>query len=308
MKFNMELTTAKTHSELDWNSVKKAFSDVNEELCGEQITSPFDLYSVEQLRDKHKLRKGNGVLSDAFVLGRGKSTKREVTKVSGLPFFPKAREWPNTPEGEPYQFLAQFNFADSRDIVANVPGDILLLFVPQDDEDWLWETAKVRCEWVKLSEGEPIEKLPSNVKPFCESEWYGVIHRTKDYPESQDAADELEVDQAYNLPILNGTKIGGIPHGIQSAPDLAVDPKTGFPVAQVETEDGFRGRFLCQITSIQAAPDVPFPWTNQKAPLSLDFNEKGIYGESNQCVFGDMGTLYVFMNDAGECIASFECY
>ncbi len=67
-------------------------------------------------------------------------------------------------------------------------------------------------------------------------------------------------------------------------------------------------RFLCQLTSIQAAPDVAYPWTNQKRKLTLEFDDSGIYGDENQCVFGDMGSIYVYIDSSGKCVASSECY
>lgn len=67
-------------------------------------------------------------------------------------------------------------------------------------------------------------------------------------------------------------------------------------------------QFLCQLTSIQAAPDVPYPWTNQKKQLTLKFDQTGIYGDDNQCMFGDMGSIYIYIEPSGRCVATSECY
>jgi len=306
----MERQTKGVHSEFDLAGAVKAYAKVKEELEGEQITSPFDLYSVERLRDEHGLRQGVAFATDVFVLGFGTAPDRRQTKVSGLPYWPRSKAWPVAEDGLPCQFLAQFCFLDSRDLVGKLPGDILLLFVPQNNEEWPYETDLMHLEWLTVGKEPLIEGLPQGVKPYCASQWYGVRHRTHDYPEAVDQADELELGQSYNLPILNATKIGGVPHGIQSQIDYVADPATGLPVEHSKRKKGRRPQrqFLCQLTSIQAAPDVPYPWTNQKKKLSLEFDSTGIYGEENCCVFGDMGSLYVFMEPTGKCTVSTESY
>ncbi len=49
-------------------------------------------------------------------------------------------------------------------------------------------------------------------------------------------------------------------------------------------------------------------WTNQEKPLTLAFTNSGIYGEDNECMFGDMGSIYVHIDPKGKCVASAECY
>lgn len=305
----MELHTVKAHAEFDLALAKQVYATVKEELCGEQISSPYDLYSVERLREEYNLRKGAAFDTDVFVLGMGSPQKRAVTKISGLPYWPRGRAWPTVEDGAPCQFLAQFNFADSRDLVGKLPGDVLLLFVPAGDGDWLWDLEQVHFEWLDTTAKPLIDALPKGVQPYCQSEWYGVLHRTKDYPDMAAAARRLKVDQAYELAVINGCKIGGIPHLIQSKTKYALDPKTGFPVlipGKGSKQSGLR--FLCQLSSIQAAPDVGYPWTNQKKKLTMKFDDTGIYGDNNQCLFGDMGSIYIFIDSSGRITATSECY
>lgn len=306
----MERLTSKTHPEFDLDAATKCYSKVARELTGEQITSPFDLFSVERLRDEHALRRGLAVPTDVFVMGKGPAPNPALTRVSGVPYWPKSKPWPESKDGAPCQFLAQFCFKDSLDLHRKLPGDLLLIFVPQDDEEWLWEPDLIRLEWASTAENPALlTDLPKGVKSFSPSEWYGVIHRTLDYPEGIKPARELEVEQAYDLPVLNGTKIGGIPHGIQEQPKLGRNPVTGQPVLLPKRKGKAEPRtFLCQLTSLQAAPEVPYPWTNRKEPLGLDFDSSGIYCEENDCSFGDMGSIYVYMEPSGRCIAGAESY
>lgn len=302
----MERKTDKTHLEFDLDFATQTYAKSDNDLSGEIITSPFDLYSVERLRDLHNLRKGTRSPTDIFVFGQGTPKNRGVTKISGLPYWPKARAWPNDQDGNFMQFLAQVSFVDSKDIVGDLPGDILVIFVPQDNEDWLWETERVRLEWVKACDNDLIEELPTGIKPFSHSEWYGVIHRSEDYPDSLAKARTLDVDQAAKLVLTSGTKIGGsLPESLQPA-QFGINPTTGKPIKLPKKKSGIEQQIICQIASIQAHPDVPYPWTNQKKSLGTKFDKSGIYGDSNQFVLGDMGSIYILRNTEGNCSAKFK--
>ena len=282
--------TAKTHAELDFAAAAKKFSArVNQEpLRGELVTSAWDLYSVETLRDKHNLRVGNGVATDIFVFGKGEPDNPSCTKVGGRPFWPAKQDWPAAIDDSPLPFLAQFNFTDSKDIVGeDLPGDVLLILTELKDE-WLPGEDGLSFHWVS-ADSAPNTSLdvPSEIEPV--GPFFGVVHRSVDYPDAEEAAFQLDVEvrKSWNLPILNGTKIGGCPHFIQGG---------------VTTSD----TFLCQLGSIQAAPCVPYPWVNQRDPLTIEFDSTGIYRDS--VVFGDMGCIYLFIDKSGTVWHWFECY
>src|SRR5262245_32788489 len=83
---------------------------------GEIITSPRHLAVVEQLRTECLGSKYlPEVPTDVFVFARGEPANRSVTKIGGLPFWPKERSWPTGKSGQPMSFVAQFCFADSMD-------------------------------------------------------------------------------------------------------------------------------------------------------------------------------------------------
>jgi hypothetical protein len=279
----------KLHPEFDLAEARRIFIEAraDQDITGEQITSPYDLFSVETLRDAHGLRTGRAVPTDVFVFGKGEAPRRDGTKVGGIPYWPADRPWPRTPTGAPYHFLAQFNFADSRDLFSDLPGDVLLILV-HGSEEWFWELEQIRFEW--LPSGLTVcsrfdeSLIWENIGPF-----FGALSRTADYPDAVGRASALEVSRAYELPILEGTKIGGLPHLIQGGDDTA-------------------GEFLCQLGSIQAAPDVPYPWVNQAAPLGLGSDQRGIYSDENSVVLCDMGNLYLFRGSDGTVRSSFEYY
>ena len=66
--------------------------------------------------------------------------------------------------------------------------------------------------------------------------------------------------------------------------------------------------YLCQLGSVQAEPDVCYPWVNQRDTLGLEFNNNGIYGNENSAVFCDMGSIYLFVDEEGNVEHYFECY
>ncbi len=281
------------------------------ELGGEWITSPHDLFSVETLRDRFDLREGRAIPADVFVFGKGEPPRPDCTHIGGRPFWPASRKWPTDEAGEPYKFFAQINFADSRDLVGKLPGDLLLLFIGDEDE-WYFHPMQVQFEWVALGSRVQTEFDPSLIAntggPF-----FGAIYRTADYPDAVLRAEELRnlppdsagidawraykptVDASYNLPILNGTKIGGLPHFVQSGEDVS-------------------GQFLCQLASIQAAAHVPYPWVNCPEPLGLGlrgdaYNKNGtISDKENELLFGDLGSIYIYRDADGQVRSAFECY
>ncbi len=128
--------SGKTHEVLDYQEVRKVFQPIKrpEELTWEDISSPFDLYSVETLRDHFGLRYAGGIPTDVFVFGKGEPPKPEITKIGGLPYWPSSKPWPTTHDGKPIHFLAQFNFADSKDVTGELPGQLLLVFVEDEEE------------------------------------------------------------------------------------------------------------------------------------------------------------------------------
>jgi len=83
------------------------------EITGELITSPWDLFSVETLRDKHGLRKGASVPTDVFTFGFGEPNDLSATKVGGKAAFPRSMKWPNSKTGQTLRFLGQLNFGST---------------------------------------------------------------------------------------------------------------------------------------------------------------------------------------------------
>ncbi|HEY2840509.1 MAG TPA: hypothetical protein VGJ26_15235, partial [Pirellulales bacterium] len=63
--------STKFHHEFDLEEARRQFAGMSKTLSGEQVTSPWDLYAVEALRDRHQLRIGESYPADVFVFGKG---------------------------------------------------------------------------------------------------------------------------------------------------------------------------------------------------------------------------------------------
>lgn len=291
----------RVHPELDFNAVSELFQSQQSKrrLGGEQVTSPFDLYSVEHVRDLYSVRVEPSVATDVFVMAAGEPSDRSLTKIGGLPCWPADRDWPHTEDGLPFRFLAQFNFQDSTDLVRDLPG-VVLTFLTADSVDWPSDLPHLlRCVWQDVTDEQLIsleewQSLAATDTP----EWFGVIHRTADYPAAwrsdadvpsvYDRLCERDVRQPYCIPSVQGTKIGGAPAWIQGDAEI-------------------NGTFLCQLASVQAAPEVPYPWVNREQPLGLS-RPNSIYADDQTLVFHDMGCLYAFIDSDRELILEFQSY
>jgi hypothetical protein len=289
----------KLHPEIDYEAIARGFiaSGLDQKLAGELVTSPYDLFAVETLRDRHGLRTGRAVPTDVFVLGKGEAPRRDATKIGGLPYWPAGRAWPNDIAGRPYRFLAQFNFADSLDLFAGLPGEVLLVFVGHAEgdqrgpDDWAAvEPPAVHLKWLP-SGLEPVASVPSELIAYPQATFFGAIHRTADYPDAAETAGNLDVRDSACLPIIYGVKIGGLPHPVQD---------------RDYRERGYQGRLqlLCQLGSIQCAANVPYPWLNEPAARYL----WGADAESDTISFMDMGVLYIFRKPDGALTAVFDTF
>lgn len=210
-------------------------------------------------------------LTDIFLLARGAPPARDLTQIGGLPYRPRSDPWPVSQAGKPMNFLGQLRFAESRDLLGGVPGDLLLVFV---DEPWI---EQVVVEWRMLG----LEDLATAADVPAPPAWefvhcYGVRYRVREYVAGQG---------------IPATKIGGKPpyySGLKyrsrgAAPDIA-------------------GTFLGCIASVQAPANVPYPWLDMERPITLDVASQ----PSETLCLTDMGRLYFFFQADGSVVCDFE--
>lgn len=274
------------HERFDVAQWKSVFS-LADDLGGTAITSPYDMVVVETIRERVCLEKHAEVVvpTDVFIMAKGEPTNRAVTKIGGLPYWPGDRPWPCGASGQPLTFVAQFNFADSKDITGQLPGDILVFFTDLDMGCGYGDVEEgySHLAWFSLDQRFPlVDRVPEEM--YSIDSCYGMLYRTADY-------DDIESDildaygQPYYATCLECTKIGGIPRWIQE-----------------ETE--IPGRYLCSISSVQPAFEQPYPFVNVPEPIT-SFAE---YSQMNNLLIGDAGSYYLFLDDTGHVHVTEQCY
>jgi hypothetical protein len=174
------------------------------------------------------------------------------------------------------QFAAQVCFADSQDLVGSLPGDVLLVFFDYDVYYDTFDPSVLHLEWVSLGESDLISEEDMPQTEFKYAPYFAQIHRTYDYPDAEAGFDEYFC--SYQLNVIEGTKIGGVPRWIQDDP-------------------GLPGRFICAIGSVSPIWYRPHPFVNVPEPLDQSYKQP-----ENQYDFmwADVGSLYVFLDEQGK--------
>jgi hypothetical protein len=224
---------------------------------------------------------GRKVPADIFVMQPWPPPDRSMTNINGLPYRPASLGWPREyypdivlrseaewleevdPDNEvtleekmetlsdvapALNFLGQFNFADSCDLVGKLPGEVLLLFGdPSMAEVQYYEWQPLGLSNLMTAEQVPVPHYKGAFEP---APCYGQILRTYDYPDarSQDRDD-------YNIFCWNATRIGGKPHYAQGA------------------GEDLPGRFLCCLYGLP----------NSDVNLYIHIDDEGQIHSANEC-------------------------
>jgi len=251
------------------------------------ISGPYDIAVLEQLRAEAFASEPGiaRVPTDVFVWNRGEPENRAVTKIGGLPYRDAGKPWPMAPSGVPMNFVAQVCFADSKDIVPSLPGDILLIFAEGKEwspgnYDFLWgdfdqRDSAVHLEWVALG-GAPL--MTANEVPG--TGWhilsaYAAIHRTWDYPDADGFAYSQVAEHI--APVFEATKIGGVSPWLD------------------EEEEESPGEYLFSLSSLDNEISRPYPFLNVAEPITY-FE----WRDSGRLMLGDVGLLNFFISGSGD--------
>jgi hypothetical protein len=284
--------------------------------------SPVSIVSLEHWRRRaaELAELGPGVPTRRFLFGAGEPPERHYTKVGGLPYRPAGLQWPTDVTGRPMSFLAQINFQGTEDIVGQLPGTVLLIFIRVMRSylvsvltgvmDQAYDARCIAFEWHQLGIDKLCEEsdLPGPyvfpreefqvisdeepltgqlVIPNC----YGVGCRSNDYLE-MDRLSELfaEIVPLELLPrndFLRAATLRG----------LAIQPRTkigGLPFWYGEPQD-ITGRFIGSFWGVGTVTDSPFPWVNRAAPEPL----RGSTDDDKYLSLGERG-MNLYLRDDGE--------
>ena len=164
---------------------------------GNDITSPCDICYNELLRRgmKDEFDWGEPVPVDIFVHSIGEPENRYATKIGGLPFRSAELPWPETASGRSMALIAQFNFTNSKDLVGQLPGDLLLVF--GDDTDGPIDP--LHFEWQNLGQNDLVTQLPSDSMAI--SPCFGNRCRTESFPNA------IPIDRGTSEPKCYGKEV-----------------------------------------------------------------------------------------------------
>jgi hypothetical protein len=217
------------------------------------LSLPEDIATLEQLRTTAYAGLPNlsRVPTDVFVWRAGEPTRREMTKIAGLPYRQAGLPWPAAPSGEPLTFVAQVCFSDSRDLVPPLPGDVLLIFAtgkpssrPDIRFDLQWG-AGLTFEWATLGDFPLVAAadVPPTLWPVLPCS--GAIQRLWDY---RGVPPEIAIDVPA---IVEGTKIGGLCPWLVEPDYVRLDLGVDTP--------GAPGVYLCTLASVDMAVYAALP-------------------------------------------------
>lgn len=263
------------------------------------LDSPLAIVAIEHFRRLARLLHDPGpfVPVDKFVFAKGEPPARHMTKVNGLPYRPADRPWPYDTDRNPLAFLMQFCFVESRDHMYHLPGDVLLVFVRtmiapifktvasrlESDE---FDRDTLHFEWYRLGVHNLVQAGDVPRTGFEFPTCFGVYHRSCDYTNEEMATSAIGgVLPEALMPIFRlrapttrafcqfaKTKIGGKPYWYLSRRDVP------------------RGQFLGSFGGVQLADNVPYPWANQREPISGRVS----VDDEHMLIFRDSGGIINF--------------
>ncbi|MCC5876153.1 MAG: DUF1963 domain-containing protein [Candidatus Sumerlaeia bacterium] len=264
-------------------------------LNGNIITSPAHLWQVELVRKYYEKSKdlGPAVPVDIFLWSIAPPAKPYLTKLGGTPHRESSKPWP-TDQGKPHTFVAQFCFADSRDIISRkLPGDIMLIFFKEADSLYEMEPDSIHIEWSSIELASPLTAEQCPAPSFTVPQLSGHIYRTYEYPEGDEVFEQEGHNEFWHFATTQSTKIGRETFFIQSDPR---DPGN---------------ELLCALNSLH--PDV---YTRGKWPfigledLPDDWNKpEEHYGWGKyQMMFADVGCMYFMIDKKGNITWDWDSY
>ncbi len=259
---------------------------------GLNLTSAARLAAAERARRTLPMERYERRPCDLFLWGIGPAPDPRITRIGGVPWLPRGVDWPDL-DGVVPTFLCQFDFRDSRDLVGELPGDILLVFVADEGSLLLNEPGSVGCRWVSADASETItaDEMPEPSHPFEFVRAWGARYRTCDYLFEPGHDDDEWIEEVC---VLAATKVGGIPFSLQLDVEM-IEPG-----------------HLCQLVSLQACGGVRWPWTDHEAPMksrlegaeidqewplkALFDAPNSIYRKDRALMIGDMGQATFYAN------------
>lgn len=261
---------------------------------GEIITGPIDICNNEHLRRELQghFDWGEGVPTDVFVMAEGEPIDRHITKIGGKPYRAARQPWPTMKNGEPYAFVAQLNFSESRDLVGKLPGDVVLVFTGVDRGHFDFEEFYFEWQNLGLEDLTDSDGLFDNFTYRPNVPCHGYRCRTVVYPSATLIGDREPVvrgepvESEYYITQYQATQIGMAPFQVQTLDDSPYIRRV------------LPGKVIAAINSVHPSRDKPYPFVNRAEPLPM--NVEGIQ-EFPYLMIGDVGCIYISIDNKDNC-------
>ncbi len=249
------------------------------------ITGPYNAVAREMALDMmgphHDL--GESVPADVFILSLGEPDSGSCTKIGGIPYWPREREWPSLRNGDPAPFIAQFDFSGSRDIVSGLRYDTLLLFGDAEEEDITayWETSERDGSRLKIGD------VP--VPAASRLTYSGTRWRTRNFQDRRRSwNDVLSSSGIWVVETMFATRCLGLQIGC--APCI---PPQGLWMLSGE-------RIICSVSNVFVSYNVPFPFLNRPQPVTSDESDQLLWKIAGGLNDDRLSVIYVLEDYLGQ--------
>ncbi len=266
------------------------------------LFTPFEVALREnQLRlVQSEFDPGPGFPAHYLLYAQGEPDTREQSRIGGLPYRPRGLPWPMDVLGRPKEFVCQIDFSDSRSLLPELPGEIMLLFASEEgvgDEPFT-------LEWYPsgLANLMSVGDLPRLTFTFPMVQHESVfccLYETFDFPEAKMRIQGTRFESWKTFGVPCGSKIAGFCESVAPGRE-----------------------HIFTLESIRLFFGEPFPFANRKdwepdSVFGRVFSKLGrrlreARGARNPCydilMIGDLGRIHVFKGASGQFHATDENY
>ncbi len=264
------------HPKITFDWLDSLYGETEERfLAWTPVRSSFNIWCGEYLRSKLKTKSlvSGQIESQLIVWGRGEAQDIGLTKLGGNVIWTRASDLPTD-----LTFVGQIGLMDSPEVLKMTKGDVLSIWADNKFPFGKIEVFQLDSRDIGYVTGAEVNLSVANKQPF-----YGAAYNSFDLEhEIAQRLGEYEFEGKYRRLRFTfspwmATKIGGIPSSSQN-----------------------RKGFICQICSVQAVPEKPFPWVNSAPPLQVNGLPHVGYGApENRVPIGDAGVLTLFLSKRG---------
>ncbi|MDB6071905.1 MAG: hypothetical protein JWL81_3076 [Verrucomicrobiales bacterium] len=276
------------HQRLHLPDYEEKLKDIDpRKLDTGEADSPNQVWARERLREKLNLAEVDKSPVDLLVWGIGGPDHPAGTKIGGLPVWPAGRPLPledrndwETPS--PLRFFAQINFADSLDILPELPGKVLSIW---GGEEFPYE-GSVKTFWLELEDLEFVtDYSPGFDGDFMPSSpIFAALHRTWDRSRHQELLDETAAEE-------------GVP--VEDCARSWMASKIGGRACRIQQDSGLGPQgFFLQIKSVEPADGFPHAWVSEPE-LKIMGSKQTRSPKKVSLSLSDGGAIYFFLSDWG---------